>query len=256
MGNKRFISIYRQSKPSGFTLIELLVSLAVIGILATLLASAVSKSKNAAANIKCVSNLRQLGIAAQMYWEENEGRFFRYGPVAKDNGKIYWFGWLSDGIEGERDFDPTQAALYPYLSGRGVELCPSLNYAMKKFKLKARGASYGYGYNLCLSTPLNQPRTPVSKVTMPHKICLLADSAQVNTFQPPASPKNPMLEEFYYLSTNKFEATVHFRHKGRANAVFCDGHVSPESPDPASLDLRIEGEIIGRLRPEALAIPK
>ncbi|MGC8744411.1 MAG: prepilin-type N-terminal cleavage/methylation domain-containing protein [Verrucomicrobiia bacterium] len=256
MGNKRFIYILVQDRKSGFTLIELLVSLAIIGILATLLFSAVSKAKTAAANVKCISNLRQLGLAGQMYWEENEARFFRYGPVANGNGKIYWFGWLSDGVEGEREFDATQGALYPYLTGRGVELCPSLNYAMKKFKLKARGASYGYGYNLSLSAPLNQPRIPVSRATAPCKTCFLGDSAQVNTFQPPASPKNPMLEEFYYLSTNKFEATAHFRHKGKANVVFLDGHVAPEIPEPGSLDLRLQGEIIGRLRTELLAMPK
>lgn len=254
MGNKQFI-IKRENR-SGFTLIELLVSIAIIGILAVLMMTAVVKSKIAAANVKCVSNLRQLGIAGLMYWEENDSRFFRYGAVTMGSGKIYWFGWLSDGAEGERQFDPSYGALYPYLTGRGVELCPSLNYSMKKFKLKAKGAAYGYGYNLCLSSPLNQQRIPTSKVTAPYATVFLADSAQVNTFQPPASPKNPMLEEFYYVSTNRFEATAHFRHKGRANAVFCDGHVAYELPEPGSLDLRIEGEVLGRIRPQALAISK
>lgn len=189
-----------------------------------------------------------------MYWEENENRSFRYGPTPYKNGKIYWFGWLSDGAEGKREFDATAGALYPYLQGKGVEICPSLNYSFSKFKLKAKGAAYGYGYNLCLSAPYNQPRILISKIKHPETVVFLADSAQVNTFQPPASIKNPMLEEFYYVSTNKNEATAHFRHNKRANAVFCDGHVGQEKPEPNSLDLRISGEILGRLPATILAI--
>lgn len=232
---------------SGFTLVELLVSIAIIGILAALVAASLSQAKTAAASVKCVSNLRQLGLAGLMYVEDNQGRFFRYGPVAEGNGKLYWFGWLSDGAEGSRQFDITRGVLYQYIVGKGVEICPSLNYSMKKFKLKATSAAYGYGYNLCLSSPMNRPPVAFSEIASPSRICFLADAAQVNTFQPPASPKNPMLEEFYYVSTNKNEATAHFRHKKRANVVFCDGHVAPENPEPGSLDLRIACETLGRL---------
>lgn len=240
----------------GFTLIELLVSIAIIAILFALISAAVSRAKVAAVNVKCISNLRQLGLAGQMYWEDNDNQFFRYGPVAKGNGKIYWFGWLSDGAETQRQFDATEGALYPYLMGRGVELCPCLNYSMKKFKLKANGAAYGYGYNLCLSAPINSERIPLTRVRFPSTTCFLADAAQVNTFQRPASPKNPMLEEFYYVSTNRSEATAHFRHNGKANVVFCDGHIGSELPLIDSIDVRIQGETLGRLRTEILAIPR
>src|SRR6185503_8142482 len=63
---------------AGFTLMELLVVCALIAVLAALLLPAVSKSATSAQRIKCVSNLRQLGLAAQMYWDENGGHAFRY----------------------------------------------------------------------------------------------------------------------------------------------------------------------------------
>lgn len=83
---------------------------------------------------------------------------------------------------------------------------------------------------------------------MPATQFSLADAARVNTFQPPASPENPMLEEFFYVSTNRNDVTAHFRHAQNASVVFFDGHVAMEKLEVGSLEQNLPGQFVGRLR--------
>jgi prepilin-type processing-associated H-X9-DG protein len=243
--------IWSSKKPAqdqGFSLLELMVVVGITFILAGLLLPALNRARAKAYDTKCSSGLRQLGLAAAMYWEDNNGRTFRYRSGSADGGDVYWFGWLARGAEGTREFRSEKGALYPYFQGRGIEVCPSFNYRSAKYKLKATGASFGYGYNIYLSAPTSQPAIDTRQLTKPSETVLFADCAQINTFQPPASPANPLLEEFYYLS--KEEPTAHFRHARRGKAVMCDGHVSSERMKPGTLDERLPKMAVGRLYDE------
>jgi len=236
-------------------LIELLVVIAMIAILAALLLPALSRSKATAQRIKCTSNLHQLGLATQLYWNDNGGRCFPLWNAVNSAGKNWWFGWLGNGVEGSRAYDLSAGVLFPYLHGSDVRLCPSLNPTMARFKLKATNVVSSYGCNYHLFVPPNQPPMTAADVSRPVETAAFADAAQVNTFQPPASKSNPMLEEFYYVSTNRNEATAHFRHAQKASVVFGDGHVAMEKMEAGSLDQNLPAQFVGRMRFETLVVP-
>lgn len=118
--------------------------------------------------------------------------------------------------------------------------------------MKADGATFGYGYNWYLSPPTNKSGTKIESLRQPAQITLFADAAQVNDFQDPATPENPLVEEFYYVDTSTSYPNGHFRHTKKANVLFCDGSINSEQMVDGSLDSRLPQENIGRLRSEIL----
>jgi prepilin-type N-terminal cleavage/methylation domain-containing protein/prepilin-type processing-associated H-X9-DG protein len=83
----------REAAATAFTLIELLVVIAIIAILAALLLPALSKAKDKAKAIGCLSNMRQIGFGERSYIDDNQGRLT---PLWVETGFPGFDPWVYD----------------------------------------------------------------------------------------------------------------------------------------------------------------
>ena len=247
---------------NGFTLIELLVVIAIIGILSALLLPVLGRGKLSAQRAACESNLHELGLATLLYWGDNGGNSFLYEVGTTNQGTLYWFGWINDTLpEGRRPFDLSTGALFPYLKGSDVRLCPSPVWDLPQFKRKGASVIFSYGCNSFIFGGPGHSTASENQIPHPSAIVLFADAAQVNDFESPASRSNPLFEEWYYVDVETNYGNPHnypnghFRHGQRADVTLGDGHVELEEPAPGSIDPRLPHLSIGQLPPEILAVP-
>lgn len=110
-------------KAAGFSLIELLVVIAIIAILAALLLPALNTAKAKAKTVACVNQLKQFGVAAQIYSSDNAGLLVPNSPTSGTNG---WVGGsMKNDPEATNPNLIRQAKLFPYVSQLTVFRCPA-----------------------------------------------------------------------------------------------------------------------------------
>ncbi|HCD32252.1 MAG TPA: hypothetical protein DER01_07575, partial [Phycisphaerales bacterium] len=97
----------------GFTIIELLVVITVIALLTSVLLPALTSARSAARTSACLSNMRQLGMAAMAYGSENKGyyptSYFYENDANSDDGYYQWSGLF---------------LINNYMDSKGAFVCP------------------------------------------------------------------------------------------------------------------------------------
>jgi prepilin-type N-terminal cleavage/methylation domain-containing protein/prepilin-type processing-associated H-X9-DG protein len=142
---RRLCVLRKNCFTQAFTLIECLVVIAVLSILALLALTPMKAALGRAAQTKCANNLKQLGMAFSMYWDDHNGTSpgaasrTAYGPQTID-----WIWW-------QRSRDLQKSRIAPYVSGFGSDLltCPSHRTAQGLQKRnESKGDPYRYSYTI------------------------------------------------------------------------------------------------------------
>ncbi len=125
----------RPTMHSGFTLVELLVVIAIIGILIGLLLPAVQAAREAARRSSCSNNLKQIGLALQLYYDSKQSF-----PWAAGNGGTYW-SW--------------SAFILPYVEQANAERLLNYNYTYNT-AVNQNGIKTLFPFYQCPSAPENK----------------------------------------------------------------------------------------------------
>jgi len=235
----------RLGKGRAFTLIELLVVIAIIAILAALLLPALSQAKLKAAQARCLSNLKQIGLGMILYVHDNSDSYPGcasriYGFEAAD-----WIFWRTNNLP----YTLNQSPIVAMMGSWDVSLfrCPLDRDDSGRIGNGAPYYLYSYSFN---SVVLGQDPPFVnlgfasllwSGVVAPIKAfqvrnpCLKIMLAEEPTLKTPGEMPpgySTIIDDgqwaargrFGLLSNPRIDNTLTMRHSGKADVLYGDGH--------------------------------
>jgi len=206
----------RDRASAGFTLIELLVVIAIIAVLAAMLFPVFARAREAARKATCASNLRQIGVALQMYVGDYDECFPNTGDPFLWMGRRWRWPLQSYlAMVGARDpsapDDPNRSQGFR----PAILVCPSDATAGQSWD----ATSYGYCAALYHSPAQIATMTTADLYTLPSTPCVTQSLAAVEY---PA--QKAVVGE--WLTNHEGEDRGWWEWGGARNYLFADGHVS------------------------------
>jgi prepilin-type processing-associated H-X9-DG protein len=214
-------------------MVELLLVIAIIAILAALLLAVIPQAKARAQRIQCVNNLHQLGLGLQGFVQENHVYPLNVNiDVVKGGYSEHYKNW-AEALSYEELGIPKSVT--PFFTN-GVWNCPSARWYNNEPAPNTMGVWFSYGYNFLglnsagkneatglggRTTSTYGPLAPPvgeTEVAAPSEMIAIGDAFDGNT----------VIQRASWFDMGKKFGNPFARHQGKANVVFCDGHV--ESP--------------------------
>ena len=219
-------------KGPGFTLIELLVVIAIIGILASMLLPTLSKAKERTKEMQCINNLRQVGTAARMYWEDNRAL---YSYVSGGHDPL-------PGCLTTNHLLAKQRSLYPYLGTSEVYRCPEDRGKISEdchthptvTLLPSCWETRGFSYEVNMGVHVGLPIPETLKINAGsiggHAEDWISNPAKfIQFYEPPAEP------QVCHASPPLFDPRWYQWHRAPGRADFLDPRIArPEFVSPVS----------------------
>lgn len=247
------------SATKAFTLVELLVVVAIIAALAGMLLPSLVKAAHITEKTVCQSNIRLLQLANQVYQRENKGFYAPGAPYFQatadmdDPSRANMMRWYGVRSDYSQPFSREGGPLSPYLTRHLVKGCPSFRAYEEGFEAGCGG--YGYnnnfvGQHIVLRHDRYVPADrhwqlrgnravnfgdPKGTVAFTDSAFATVDGVIEYSFcESPSWPLTP---------SDPVTPSIHFRHMGKANVVWLDGHVGAEA-----MSFSEEGSVSPRLR--------
>jgi prepilin-type N-terminal cleavage/methylation domain-containing protein/prepilin-type processing-associated H-X9-DG protein len=215
----------------GFTLIELLVVIAIIALLAAILFPVFAQAREKARQTTCLSNLRQLGTAVQMYVQDYDetlpGVTDGNAGVGQAGGWMYYTAFPA--FDTPRSYDPARSSLFPYVKSTQLFVCPADG--------DGRRSGNSYAYNGCLiQAPFvvgfNRGRA-LAAIDAPAERALLLEEARDD-----GPGRYGTDDGFFNLPVGNVLTT---RHQGGSVVLFTDGHTKYRKDAPQALPSLLAG---------------